>query len=340
MGWFWYLGTLVPVIGIVQLGSQSMADRYTYIPMIGIMIVLVWGACELTKRLRLHVVILSTTLAVLTIACIARTRDELPYWKDNITVWTRAIAVTKDNFMAHYKLGVMLWASSQQNQALNELQEAVRINPDFAMAHKYLGTACASLERIPEAFAHYKKGLELAPDDAATWFNYALCCCKMGRLNDALASCQKSQAIGGDPSRQHWINLILQHQALAKQQNADLRAALEKNPDRGDAIDNLAWFLATTVSEDERNGVEAVQLATRACELSHNNPACVATLAAAYAETGQSDKAITTIDLACSLAEKTGDEPSLKYFQKLRECFSTHMPCYELSVYNNLPTQP
>jgi len=338
VGWFWYLGTLVPVIGIVQLGSQSMADRYTYIPIIGIMIVLVWGACELTKRLRLHVVILSTTLAVLTIACIARTRDELQYWRNDVTVWTRAIAVTQDNFMAHYTFGTLLIPTSRQNQALHEFEEAARIKPDFARAQKFIGIVLGNLKRYPEALDHVNKALALAPGDAWTWYNGAVAYDNLGRLKDALAYCRKSLELETNAEPQTLMGQILQHQAQAKQQNSDLRAALEKEPDRVEAINNLAWFLATSLSEDERNGNEAIQLATRACELSHNYPICVTTLAAAYAETGQYDKAIATADLACSLAEKSGDEQSLKGCQAAREYFRAHQPCYEISNYNDLPT--
>ena len=343
VGWFWYLGTLVPVIGLVQLGSQSMADRYTYIPIIGIMVVLVWGAYELTKRWKQQAVVLSSTLAVLTIACILRTRDEIPYWKDDITVWTRAIAVTKDNYIAHDKLGVILWSSRLQplqEQAQIEFEEAVRINPDFAPSQKSLGGVLFKLQHYTEALDHYKKGLELAPEDSYHWNYCARCSYILGRLNDALVYYRKSLAIGDDPSVPQKINEILQRQALAKQQNTGLRAVLEKDPDRVEALNNLAWFLATSLSEDERNGNEAIQLATRACELSHNYPVCVSTLAAAYAEAGQYDKALASAEMACSLAEQSTDQRPLKGCLATRECIREHLPCYEMSVYNNLPQSP
>ena len=284
--------------------------------------------------------ILSSVLAVLTVACIARTRDEIQYWRNDLTVWTRAIAVTKDNFMAHYKLGVILWSSPRQDLAPNELEEAVRIKPDFAPTQKFLAGVLFKLQRFSEAIDHYKRGLELAPDDAYHWYYCALSSYELGRLNDALVECRKSFAIVSNPSVQNRINQILELQAQAKQQNADLRAALEKNPSQAVLINNLAWFLATSLSEDERNGNEAVQLATRACELSNNYPVCVVTLAAAYAETGQYDEAIATADLARRLAEKAGDEQALKRSQELQGYLLARLPCYEMSLYNKLPTNP
>jgi len=340
VGWFWYMGTLVPVIGLIQLGSQSMADRYTYIPIIGIMMVLVWGTYELTLRWKQQAVILSTALAVLTTACIARTQAEIPYWKDDVTVWRRAIAVTKNNYVAEYVLGLMLWESSQPGDALDHLYTSIRIKPDYAPAHKYLGNVLLELRHFPDALEHYKIALAATPKEASAWRDCSVVCFDMGRLNEALGYCHKSLEIETNAEVQNLTNLIVHHQALAKQQNAELRAALKKEPGRVELINNLAWFLATSLSDDERNGNEAIQLATRACELTQNHPACVNTLAAAYAETGQFDKAIATSDLACSLAEKAGDEQSLKGYQATREYFRRHEPCYEMSTYNKLPDKP
>jgi len=339
-GWFWYLGTLVPVIGIVQIGSQSMADRYTYIPTIGIVMLLVWGVCELTQHWRLHAVGLSTLLAALTIVCIWRTRDEIQYWTNDINIWSRAIVVAKDNYVAHYQLGLALWHTPLKDDALNELRASVSIKPDLAPAQKFLGSALEELHRYPEALDHFNQGLAVEPTDAQSWYNGAVTCVCMGQLNHALGYCLKSVSIDTNAPAQEMISQILQRQAQAKQQNADLRTALEKEPDHAELINKLAWFLATTLSEDERNGNEAVQLATRACELIPNHPAYMNTLAAAYAETGQFDKAIAMADMACSLAEKAGDEQSLKGCQMMREYFRAHQPCYELSVYNKLPGMP
>ena len=156
-------------------------------------------------------------------------------------------------------------------------------------------------------------------------------------MNDALVYYRKCLAIHDDAGVSQKINEILLLQALAKRQNADLRAELANHPDRVTSINNLAWFLATTLSEDERNGDEAWQLATRACELSHNYPLCMATLAGAYEEMGQYDKAVATVDEACSRAEKSADEYLLKICRATQSYIHAHLPCYEMSVYNKLP---
>jgi tetratricopeptide (TPR) repeat protein len=304
------------------------------------MVLLVWGIFELSKRWRQQAVVLSTILAVLTVACIARTRDEIQYWTNDFTVWGRAVTVTQNNFMAHYMLGVALWQTTLQTEALNELQTAVSLKPDFALAQKFMGSALAKLQIYPDALDHFNKGLAVAPHDASTWYNCAIIYYDQGRLNDALSDCRKSLAIETNSSAQMMASQILQLQAQAKQQNADLRAALEKNPDRADVINNLAWFLATSLSEDMRNGNEAIKLAIQACQLSQNDPVCVATLAAAYAEAGQFDNAISTADQACSLAEKAGDQPALKGYQQLRGLFRMHQPAYGVSSYNNLSAKP
>jgi len=336
VGWSWYLGTLVPVIGVVQLGSQSMADRYTYIPIIGIMVALVWGLYELTKRWRPGVVMASIGAAGLSVACIVRTRDEIRYWQNDVTVWNHAILVTEDNFMAHYKLGLALWSAHLRSQAVAHYEEAVKINPEYALAQKMLGSALGNEQRYHEAMNHFKKGLELAPDDAQGWRNYGLGYCKLGRLNEALVYSRKSLEFGTNISTLTQIEAILEMKAQAKQQNAELRAALANEPDGAEANNNLGWFLCTSLSEEERNGNEAIQLAAHACELTKNDPICVMTLATAYAETEQYDKATATAEYACSLEAKTGNESALKYCQQLLDLFRRHEPWYTLSIYNNV----
>jgi Tfp pilus assembly protein PilF len=190
-GWFWYVGTLVPVIGLVQLHSLAMADVWTYVPLMGISLILVWGLCEVTKQWRQQTLILSTLLTVALIPCIIISRHQIAFWQDDITLWTRAINVTKDNYVAHDNLGVVL-RPTQADAAFKEFQEAVRINPDFADAQRYLADEFQARGLLDEAIIHDLKSLETDPTSA--WAEYALgwAFYKKGQVDEAVAHFQRA----------------------------------------------------------------------------------------------------------------------------------------------------
>ena len=124
MGWLWFFGTLVPVIGLVQSGDQAMADRFTYIPSLGVLILAIWGAYELTRRWRHHVIALSLAGSAAIVLCLALTRQQLRYWQDSEALFRHALEVTEDNYIAHYDLGEALVQKGQIDEAINQYREA------------------------------------------------------------------------------------------------------------------------------------------------------------------------------------------------------------------------
>ncbi len=194
VGWFWYLGTLVPVIGLVPLYSLAIADCWTYIPLIGVNLILVWGLGEAAARWRkeLHFVV-----AAAIIACIAVTRHQIDFWKDNVTLWNRATAVTKNNYVAHKNLGIIL-SSAQPDAALAEFKKAVEINPGSADAQRYLAYDCYIRGLLDDAIAHYQKSLDIDPVSGVAEFTLGLAYYQKGRLDDAVVHFQKSVEI--DPN--------------------------------------------------------------------------------------------------------------------------------------------
>ena len=144
MGWLWYVGTLVPNIGLVQAGGVAMAVRFTYIPTIGALILIVWGANELAGRRPYGAVALSVAEGAALVLCVALTRQQIGYWRDSETLFRRALAVTRDNWLAHHNLGNALESKGQTGEAIRQYQEALRLQPDHVSARRDLDAALAA----------------------------------------------------------------------------------------------------------------------------------------------------------------------------------------------------
>ncbi|MBK7552830.1 MAG: tetratricopeptide repeat protein [Syntrophaceae bacterium] len=162
-GWAWYLVTLLPVIGLVKLGDAAMADRYTYVPLIGPFVALAWGACDLAARLRLPPAVLPAAAGAVLAACAIVTHGQIAHWRDSHSLFTRALAVTEKNFLAHNNLAVALIVDGRIEEALVHIEQALAIQPRYAGAHFNRGIALARLGRGDEALPSYLKALEIHP---------------------------------------------------------------------------------------------------------------------------------------------------------------------------------
>ena len=155
VGWLWYLCTLLPVIGLVQVGEQAMADRYTYVPFIGLFIVLVWGMADLAARWHAPRFLLPVGAGVVLSALMICTWVQVRYWRDSITLYEHSLEVTRSNSLIHNNLGMALAAQGKMDQAEAHYAEALRLNPDNARAHNNLGMALAAQGKMDQAEAHY-----------------------------------------------------------------------------------------------------------------------------------------------------------------------------------------
>ena len=193
MGWFWHLETLAPVIGLVQAGAQAHADRYTYVPMVGLSMVLAWGAGDLVLRWpRVRRTVIALALAA-NCGCAALTAAQLRYWRNTESLMCHALeATTPNNYLAQHNLGNALAGDpSRLPEALTHLEAAVRIRPDSAEAHSDLGTALAKVPgRLPQALAEYQTALRLAPDSAIVHNNLGYALASSGWLPQAIAEYQ------------------------------------------------------------------------------------------------------------------------------------------------------
>jgi tetratricopeptide (TPR) repeat protein len=198
VGWCWYLGMLVPVIGLVQIGAQSMADRYTYLPLCGIFIMVAWsvsGAGTL-RRLPRGAIAAAACLAVAALA--AATAVQAGRWKDSETLFTHTLAVTRDNWMIQNNLATVYARSGRYEEAAAHAREALRIRPDLAEAGNNLGISLAVLGRHAEAAAILRDAIRVRPDLPEAWYNLGLVLTVLGRREEAVADFRQALQLRPD----------------------------------------------------------------------------------------------------------------------------------------------
>ena len=315
VGWLWFLGMLVPVIGLVQAHVQALADRFAYVPVIGVFIMAVWAAAEWLAAIIAgnhrwtRLPLLRCGLVALVLAgCVVMTSLQLRYWRNSITLLQRAVQVEPANFMARLMLGNALFERRQLEGAAREYQAALRLRPDYAEAWLRTGVALTEEGRPAEAMPYLVKAGELAPGWPEPQRRLALALLRQGRLKEAHEAYQK--LVPSMPATAEGYRDLADMLAEGQQYAEALHyycEALRLKPDFDAALNNLAMFRASCKQSEFRNGQEAVQLAQAACRLSgRRNPSYLGTLAAAYAEAGQFGDAVKTIQEALALARASG----------------------------------
>jgi protein O-mannosyl-transferase len=198
MGWFWFLGTLVPVIGFVQVGRQSMADRYAYVPLIGISILAAWGAADLLGQAQYRKRILASASVLAVLMCTVVAMQQVPYWENTVVMWNRVIAVTKDNYTAHHGLAAELGLQGKNEEAIAHLKEALRIRPDYTQAHYNMGLELVDQGRYDEAGIHFSEAVRLDPNFASAHNNLGNILVAQGRMAKAEAEYAAALRISPD----------------------------------------------------------------------------------------------------------------------------------------------
>ena len=187
VGWFWFLGTLVPVIGLVQVGVQSMADRYTYVPAIGVFVMVAWAVPELLTGLSWRRGALTTAAGMSLLGCLVVTSLQVGYWKNSETLFTRAVEVTDRNYLAYNNLGYYLSNQGKTDEAMTNYQKSLEINPNYEEAQNNLGHALAQKGRLQEAISHYEIALRIKPGLAEAHNNLGNALSDLGKQDEAIA---------------------------------------------------------------------------------------------------------------------------------------------------------
>jgi len=288
-GWLWYLGTLVPVIGLVQVGLwPAMADRFAYVPFIGLFIIMAWGVPQLTAKWELNkkwpAVLATVVLAML----MKVTWEQVGYWKNSITLFEHNLKVTASHFIPYNNLGNALEKQGRTKEAVELYKRALKIKPDYALAHNNLALALEKQGRIDEAIEHYFHALRIKPDYSEANNNLALARYKQGRTQEAIELYLHALQVKPDYAKAHNnLALALEKQGRTEEAVRHYIEALRIKPDYAKAHNNLGNILSKQGRRDEaiKHYSKALQTDPNYAE-AHNN------IGVELAEAGRSDEAV------------------------------------------------
>ena len=310
VGWLWFLGMLVPVIGLVQVGEQAMADRYAYLPSIGLFVMATWGVSAILPSTPTSTRALAGLALTTLMLCAVVTRAQVAHWRDSRALWEHALAGDPTNAVALEKLGVLAIDERRFDDALMLLRRSVKLAQERETAQYNLGNLLMRMKRPRQAMGPLREAVRLRPD-------FGLALGSLGQVHHDLGDMRA--AIGFyQLALQHQPNSPISHTNLGAvyQETGDgrkavshYREALRLSPGEPYALRQLAGLLA---SDDPalRDGAEAVRLAVLACEQSrYANPIDLDTLARAQAATGRYDRAAETAERAVAIARRGGAEP-------------------------------
>ncbi len=252
VGWLWYLGTLVPVIGLVQVGSQAMADRYTYLPLIGVFIMAAWGARDLLDGIRGRKAIrgfVSAAVMVILVVLVVLTRIQVGYWKDNSTLFSHALRHTERNFMAHHILAEGMVKAGDLAGAEKHHREAIRIKPAFKQAYNGLGYLLMIQGKQDEAGAMLEKALQIDPAYVPAMKNLGDVRMRQGKIEKAIPLYRKAlEYEEEDPELLNNYGVALFFKGEVDEAVLKFRTAVRLKPDYAEARENLQKILKTRKS--------------------------------------------------------------------------------------------
>ena len=301
-GWLWYLGMLVPVIGLVQVGWQGHADRYTYLPQIGLYIAVTWAVADLIRSWRFQRMALGVAALIVVSALSWRGWLQTSYWRDSETLFTHALAVTSNNDVALNNLGIIFLDKGQLDDAISKLEAAIDLRPENAPAHDNLAKALLKKGQVTEAMVHYRKFLELEPANVEARNTLGTALIQQGHVREAIDQWQEVLAL---------------------------------QPENGNAASNLAWVFATCPEDSIRDGTRAVELAEKAFRISGGKiPMIYRVLAAAYAESGRFADAVETAQRGAELATSQGNPPLAAELESNIALYRSGRPLRDPSITN------
>ena len=344
-GWFWYLVMLMPVIGLIQVGEQGHADRYTYLPHIGLFLLAVWFAADVAAVRESRSRFATATAAVIILALASAAFIQASYWRNSETLWTHALDVTSDNDVAHNNLGYLRVDQGELDKAIAHFEAALEIrsrklDPHYdvgsAFVQMNLADALARKGQPDEALVHYEEAIRLQPNYANAYYNRGNVLFTKGRIDEAMADWEKTLQIQPNDADAHTcIGNAFLRQSSPKEAIAHYEKAMALAPGDPHSRNNIAWVLATSSDASIRDGVKAVELAQEAVQLSRGRDSkFIRTLAAAYAESSRFPEAIAAAQQAITIAAMQGNTGLANTLRKEIALYRGHISLREMEPRN------
>jgi tetratricopeptide (TPR) repeat protein len=303
VGWLWYLGMLLPVIDIMQAGDQARADRYTYLPQIGLYILITWGAVELCNSWRSGRVVLGFGAVAILGGLLVGARVQTSFWKNSVSIWSHTLACLPENSLAHNNLGNALVARENWAEAVQHFERALQIKPDYAQAHLNLGVALANQGKREEAIQHFKRALQINPDSADALYNLGNALAAEGKPAEAIQHLKRALQLKPDYSLAHYdLGNVLATQGKWEEAIGQYEQALHRKLDYSDAQYILGVALAT-----QRKWEEAIELYRRVIQAKPGFAEARYNFGIALASRGKSAEALRQFQQALLLATAQGN---------------------------------
>ncbi|MBN1392511.1 MAG: tetratricopeptide repeat protein, partial [Sedimentisphaerales bacterium] len=319
-------------IGLVQIGTQGLADRYTYLPSIGFFIMITWGAADIAAERRLLKIGIGISAVILIALLIFSTRKQVKYWQNNFTLFERTLTVTGDNTVMLYNMGAALQTARHFDLALKCYHQVRLYKTDDFQAEDNIGSILRQQGNLDDAAAHIYRALEINPEYPRAHNNLGLVLVAQGNLNKAIVHFRKAIQIAPDlvDARQN-LAAALKSSGNYDEALSHYRKILQLNPNHSTSLHAITQILITHPNPEQRNATEAVQLAERVAKITrYRNPMILETLARAYAATGQFDQALNTIQKAINLAQGVKNEKLVNYFSSQLKAYKQKMLPEEL----------
>ena len=374
IGWLWLLGTLLPVSGVIQAGAQAMADRYSYIPLMFVTVAAVWLIADWVRSMPAMKPVAVGVTAVVLVALLVKTSVQIGHWRDDASLFGHAIAVTRNNYLAHACMGYVYYEQDRYDDAIAQYTAALKIrridptannnmgkilqklgrlneaefyynralaySPPDADLHNNLANILAGQGKIDAAVKHHEAAIRIAPNQPHTHYNYGVTLFQSGRLREAQGRLERALQLNSDYADARYTYALVQAGlGYERAATGQLRDANFLRSDWYDALRSLAWLLATSPDDGVRDGAQAVVVAERAAQLTgYENPIALDTLAAAYAQAGRFNEAVKFAARAEELARGRRQTDLADRFKQRLELYRAGKPFHREAL--GATTQP
>jgi tetratricopeptide (TPR) repeat protein len=329
VGWLWFLGMMVPVLGLVQVGVQARADRYTYLPQIGLAVAVVW----LAQRTRLPRVMVWTCFALVISGFAWKTRQQVEFWRDDETLWRHTLQHTESNHVAHMNLGVALAAQKRIPEAVSELKKALEIKPSDGKSNYNLGLLLQQSGQNEEALGHFRIAANnsLAPE---AHYELGFTLFELRQFDESIVELQKAIQINPNQPESHYtLAQSLLNKGEGRRAIQQMQEGLRYSPNDLTLTCYLSYLLSTHPEKEYRDGNQALGLAQKALAFkSPNSTWTLAVLGAAQAENGDFSHATESAEKALTEAEKLGNPALLQVIQNQLSLYRQNRPFRDPSL--------